>query len=138
MIEYENETPKYKKKKDNGSKSNRRSSHKHDYEEVIVQGWLFGFSWAYRCKICGRIKSKSYAMSHEGLRKEVPTKTGCISSRDFLSAEELHEKFPDKDIYIYQTNENGIPSFEDSSLIKLDFPEENSWHRCYIVLNSHY
>ena len=114
MIEYENETPKYKKKKDNGSKSNRRSSHKHDYEEVIVQGWLFGFSWAYRCKICGRIKSKSYAMSHEGLRK------------DFLSAEELHEKFPDKDIYIYQTNENGMPSFEDSSLIKLDFPEENS------------
>ena len=130
MIDYENEVPKHKKKKNTGSKSNRRSSHKHDYEEIIMQGWLFGFSWAYRCKICGRIKSKSYATSHDGLRKETPTVRGCISSRDYLSVEELHEKYPDKDIYVYQTDENGMPNFEDSSLVKLEFEDntENSWH----------
>ena len=129
MQDFYDEVPKHKKKKDGKSKSNRRSSHKHEYEDILLSGWLFGFSWTERCKICGRLKSKSYSAAKEGLMK--PRTHKYISNADYYTAEELHEKFPDIDIYVRKRNEDGSLSFEDHDIEKIEFtnPEgvENLW-----------
>ena len=109
--EKEMEVPKHKKKKDNGSKTNRRSDHKHEYKNVIKQGWLGGFQWAERCVICGRIKPKSYGMMYEGLKRD-NSERKCIGRDTYLSLEEIHEKYPDVKVYVYERKTGGMIDWE--------------------------
>lgn len=121
MYKYDDEAPKYKKKKDNKSKSNRRSSHKHEYKDILLEGFLFGFCWTEKCTICGRLKSKPYAASTEGLMR--PRTHSYIGREDYYSAEELHEKYPDIEIYTRKVNPDGTHSFADEDIIKIKFPD---------------
>ncbi len=122
MNTFDNETPKYRKKKNQTSKSSHRSDHKHDYERVIIEGWVGGFYWTDRCKICGRTKSLSYALAREGLRK--PKTTPYISSKDDYTLEEVHDKFPDKRVFQRRRDEEGHLCWEDSDLIEIIFSEK--------------
>lgn len=114
------ENAKYKKKKDQSSKSNRRSDHKHNYVKIIKSGWLMGYTWAYRCSICGRTKSVPYAESTIGLTREVKPK---IYGKDtYLSLKEIHEKYPETDIFIYKENPDNKYWFcDDNCLEKIIF-----------------
>lgn len=103
---YEEEV-RHKKKKPQNSKSQKRSDHKHEYEDVIVGG-LLGWNWGKVCKICGRLDTnKSFGTSSykEFLRDEYKEHHG-ISVKYFYTAEELKEKYPGTKIYVY-TEENG-------------------------------
>lgn len=119
MENYEFDIPKHRKKKDNGSKTNRRSSHKHQYQDIIMEGWLYGFCWAERCSICGRLKSKGFSTMTEGLMHKRDTRV--ISKDSYLTLEEIHEKFPNVDVYYRKRNEDGSISFNDEDLVKIDF-----------------
>lgn len=58
--EYQNsEIFKYKKRKPQNSKVSKRSDHKHQYEDVIVN-LGFAFALKQRCKICGRLNKDKY------------------------------------------------------------------------------
>lgn len=105
------EVPKYKKKKENSSKANKRSDHKHEYTDIIQEGWLFGFQWAQRCDICGRIKTKSYGMMHEGLKRD-NYEGKYISKNTYLSLEEIHEKYPDVKIYRRKRKDDGMVDWD--------------------------
>lgn len=114
------DTPKHKKKKDQSSKSNRRSDHKHNYVKVITSGWLMGFTWAYRCSVCGRIKSVPFSENSTGLTRE--EKPRVYGKNTYLSIEEIHEKFPDIDIYVAKEDPNNKYWFcDDNCLEKIIF-----------------
>ena len=100
----ENEIPKYlKSKASNISKSNRKSKHKHHYEECLIQ-YRFTFAgkthlntglYTY-CTICGKInerfkENKSIVKDYV---RTVDTPIGKYYSR--ISDEELYEKYHDK------------------------------------------
>ena len=100
----ENEIPKYlKQKESNISKSNRKSKHKHQYEECLIQyrstfigktclnTGLYTF-----CTICGKIyeqfkESKSIVKVYI---RSVDTPIGKCYSH--ISGEELYEKYHNK------------------------------------------
>nr|DAG52820.1 MAG TPA: hypothetical protein [Caudoviricetes sp.] len=102
--EDKNEIPKYKKKmKSNTSKSNRKSKHKHHYEECLIHyKFSFGNKNCIRtklssyCTICGKIgdrfkKDKSIV---KDFCRKVDTSIGeCYA---IISDEELYEKYHDK------------------------------------------
>lgn len=100
------DVPKYRKKKTSSkSHSSKRSDHKHDYEKVIIEGWLFGWEWGERCKICGRteyVLHSDYHDYHDFLKEGVT----ILSSNEsyWLSKEEIKEKYP------------GIPIFKAKRL----------------------
>lgn len=100
----ENEIPKYLKSTGSDiSKSNRKSKHKHHYEECIIQ-YKSTFAWKTHlntglytyCTICGKInerfkKNKSIVKDYI---RTVDTQIGkCYSC---ISDEELYEKYHDK------------------------------------------
>ena len=100
----ENEIPKYlKSTESNISKSNRKSKHKHHYEECLIQ---YRFTFAGKtclntglhtyCTICGKInerfkENKSIVKDYV---RTVDTPIGKCYSR--ISDEELYEKYHDK------------------------------------------
>ena len=100
----ENEIPKYlKSTESNISKSNRKSKHKHHYEECLIQ-YRFTFAgkthlntglYTY-CTICGKInerfkENKSIVKDYV---RTVDTPIGKCYSR--ISDEELYEKYHNK------------------------------------------
>ena len=100
----ENEIPKYlKPTESNTSKSNRKSKHKHQYEECLIQ---YKSTFAGKthlntglyiyCTICGKInerfkKNKSIVKDYV---REVNSPIGKCYSR--ISDEELYEKYHNK------------------------------------------
>lgn len=100
----ENEIPKYlKQKESNISKSNRKSKHRHQYEECLIQ---YNFRYANNdnlmttlysyCTICGKIgdRFKEDKSIVKDYRRTVDTPIGkCYS---LISDEELYEEYHDK------------------------------------------
>lgn len=100
----EYEIPKYLKQTgSNISKSNRKSKHKHQYEECLIQ-YPIAFSgrthistilYGY-CTICGKIgsvKNGKYETELEQLRKE---RQGDSKFCVFISDEEIYERYHNK------------------------------------------
>ena len=103
----ENEIPKYlKSTESNISKSNRKSKHKHHYEECLIQN---PFSFAGKnsihtqlssyCTICGKIggylKSGKYSKEIELLQKQRQEEDKHFRVIS-ISGKELYEKYHDK------------------------------------------
>ena len=103
----ENEIPKYlKQKESNISKSNRKSKHKHHYEECLIQ---HPFSFAGNtsiytqlnsyCTICGKIggylKNGKYTKEAELLKKQRQEEDKHFRVIS-ISGEELYERYHDK------------------------------------------
>lgn len=100
----ENEIPKYRKStKSNISKSNRKSNHKHQYEECLVQ-CKFDFlgenniltSLCNYCTICGKLgdrfdEDKSIVNDYV---KRIDTSVG--RGYQIMKSEALYEKYHDK------------------------------------------
>lgn len=100
----ENEIPKYlKSTESNISKSNRKSKHKHHYEECLIQydstfvGKINRHTGLTRyCTICGKIgsvKNGKYETELEQLRKE---RQGDSKFYVFISDEEIYERYHNK------------------------------------------
>ena len=102
----ENEIPKYlKQKESNISKSNRKSKHKHHYEECLIQyrstfaGKTHLNTGLYTyCTICGKInerfkENKSIVKDYIREVNSPIDKYKCYSR---ISGEELYEKYHDK------------------------------------------
>ena len=100
----ENDTPKYHKAtKSNISKSNRKSKHKHQYKECLIQ---YSITFAGRthidtrlygyCTICGKIgsvKNGKYKAELEQLRK---SRQGNNNFFITISGEEIYERYHNK------------------------------------------
>lgn len=100
----ENEIPKYLKSTESDvSKSNRKSKHKHQYEECLIQyeSTFVGKTRRHTilnayCTICGKIgsvKNRKYETELEHLRK---LRQGDSKSYVFISDEEIYERYHDK------------------------------------------
>ena len=100
----ENEIPKYlKQKESNISKSNRKSKHKHHYEECLIKNksifagktHLNTGLYTY-CTICGKINErfKENKSIVKDYIREVNSPIGKCYSR--ISDEELYEKYHNK------------------------------------------
>lgn len=98
--QYETEIPKYHKSTESDiSKSNRKSKHKHQYEECLIQ-YHFAFADKNRlstclcdyCTICGKI-------NNEFKETKITIKDRDISASKFhprITSEELYERYHDK------------------------------------------
>ena len=104
-----NEIPKYlKSTKSNISKSNRKSKHKHHYEECLIQ-----YKWNFKsnvftnkihtslhsyCTICGKIgdRFKDDKSIVKDYIREVNSPIGKCKCYSCISDEELYEKYHDK------------------------------------------
>ena len=102
----ENEIPKYlKQKESNISKSNRKSKHKHHYEECLIQyrSTFIGKThlntglYTY-CTICGKINErfKENKSIVKDYIREVNSPIGKYKCYSRISDEELYEKYHDK------------------------------------------
>lgn len=103
MNTYAAEIPKYlKQKESNVSKVKKKSKHKHQYEECLIQynssikkGHLITSLSSY-CTICGKIEDrfKEDKSIVKDYRRTVDTPIGkCYST---IPSEELYEKYHDK------------------------------------------
>ena len=102
----ENEIPKYlKSTESNISKSNRKSKHKHHYEECLIQN-KFIFAGKARlntglytyCTICGKINErfKENKSIVKDYIREVNSPIGKCKCYSRISDEELYEKYHNK------------------------------------------
>ena len=102
----ENEIPKYlKQKESNISKSNRKSKHKHHYEECLIQykSTFIGKTclntglYTY-CTICGKINErfKENKSIVKDYIREVNSPIGKCKCYSRISDDELYEKYHDK------------------------------------------
>lgn len=102
----ENEMPKYLKSTENNiSKSNRKSKHKHHYEECLIQNKSI-FTGKTRlntglytyCTICGKINErfKENKSIVKDYIKEVNSPIGKYKCYSCIFGEELYEKYHDK------------------------------------------
>lgn len=102
--QYETEIPKYyKSAESNVSKSNRKSKHKHQYEECLIQ---YNFDFVGKnhlitclhsyCTICGKIGGKFKGSNSivKDYRRTVDTPIGKCYSH--ITSEELYERYHDK------------------------------------------
>lgn len=97
MIDFcDGDAMRHKKKKDQKSKSSKRSDHKHQYEKIIIRGFI-GWQWAERCTICGRIKTKFCVSDREFIKPEY-RQLPYVSWQTYYSQEELEELYPDVEI----------------------------------------
>jgi hypothetical protein len=111
LVSPEDEIPTHKKKSVATSKSSveKRSSHKHDYERVIIQSSFQEdtYYWGKRCKICGRVddRDKFKASASKGLvKKTVKVEMSDSSTyyfKVFYSTAELKNLFPGVPILCY-------------------------------------
>lgn len=102
--ETNNDEPKYRKPREsNVSKANKKSKHKHQYEECLIQ-YKFSFGAKDKihtrlqsyCIICGKIgdRFKENKTIVKDYRRTVDTPIGkCYQ---MISDEELYEKYHDK------------------------------------------
>ncbi len=101
------EIPRHRKKSQTASRSNceKRSDHKHEYEKIIVEG-CFGYRWAKRCRICGRV-SDCYGhfstLNRSDFLKDSNGRSGFGYS-SALSLEEVRKKYPGFNIYKKDTS----------------------------------
>ena len=106
MFTQENEIPKYlKSTASNISKSNRKSKHKHHYEECLIQ---YRSTFAEKtclntglytyCTICGKINErfKENKSIVKDYIREVNSPIGKCKCYSRISDEELYEKYNDK------------------------------------------
>ena len=102
----ENEIPKYlKQKESNISKSNRKSKHKHQYEECLIKNksifagktHLNTGLYTY-CTICGKINErfKENKSIVKDYIREVNSPIGKYKCYSSISGDELYEKYHDK------------------------------------------
>ncbi len=104
------ETPKYRKKKAQNSKSEKRSDHKHEYVKTIqmsvntINGKIDGFYWATHCKVCGRLGSIDVHNNDDFRKPEYYGKSRWWSADMYLPFDEVIAKFPD--VPVYRTNPN--------------------------------
>ena len=98
----ENEIPKYLKQKESDvSKARKKSKHKHQYEECLIQHHFKGLDGIYTslrsyCTICGKIgeKFKEERSIVKDFRKTIDTSIGkCYQ---MITNEELYERYHDK------------------------------------------
>ena len=102
--QFENEIPKHHKSTEsNISKSNRKSKHKHQYEECLIQ---YNFDFAGKtyittclhsyCIICGKIgdRFKEDKSIVKDYKRTVDTPIGKCYSH--ITSEELYEKYHDR------------------------------------------
>ena len=147
----ENEIPKYlKQTESNTSKSNRKSKHKHQYEECLIQ---YPIAFAGRthistklygyCSICGKIgsvKNGKYKTELEQLEKSRQDNSNFLIT---ISGEEIYERYHNKlpifyiedsfADYVILERENNIkeqqyyekPMFIERTLKKIDSALEN-------------
>lgn len=100
----ENEIPKYiKQKESNTSKSNRKSKHKHQYEECLIQypiifaGKTFINTKLYGyCSICGKIGSVKNGKYKAELEQSEKSRQGNNSFLIAISGEEIYERYHNK------------------------------------------
>ena len=146
-----NEIPKYlKQTESNTSKSNRKSKHKHQYEECLIQ---YPIAFAGRthistklygyCSICGKIglvKNGKYKTELEQLEKSRQDNSNFLIT---ISGEEIYKRFHNKlpifyiddpfADYVILERENNIkeqqyyekPMFIERTLKKIDSALEN-------------
>ena len=108
LITTEDERLAYKKKSKTSSKSNsgKRSDHKHNYEQIIIEhgNRRPEYYWAKRCKICGRVDDgdRFKDISKKGLikkKKIIKLQSGTSYSFEiFYSFIELKQLFPNTSI----------------------------------------
>ena len=98
------EVARYRKKKPQTSKSEKRSDHKHLYEKSItvrysyIDGEITGFNWSTHCSVCGRLGD--FNIQDDDFRKPEYVGKARMWCRDmFLSLDEIKKKFPDIPIY---------------------------------------
>lgn len=147
----ENEKPKYHKTTEsNTSKSNRKSKHKHQYEECLIQ---YPITFAGRthistklygyCVICGKIgsvKNGKYKAELEQLEKSRQDNSNFLIA---ISGEEIYERYHNKlpvfyiedsfADYVVLERENNLkeqqyyemPNFIERMLKKIDSALEN-------------
>lgn len=102
------EIPKYRKRKQQKSKSSKRSDHKHVYEKSILihlscfgDHAITGFYWTTHCSVCGRIGDLS--INDDDFRRlEYVGRGRTWSAKMYLPKEEILAKFPN--VPVYQTN----------------------------------
>lgn len=83
------------------SKSVHRSNHKHEYEKVIIRGFI-GYAWGGRCRLCGKFQShyRHFSASrYMDFRRPESIGQYGISNESFFSLEEIRTRFPDVPIY---------------------------------------
>ena len=94
-----NEIPKYRKRKKQQSKVEKRSRHKHEYDRIII-GHTGGWGWGKKCSICGKMEQVWSSDPEERNRfRKLEKVVGNIEFYEALSLEELKEAFPDYPIY---------------------------------------
>ena len=100
----ENEIPKYlKQTESNTSKSNRKSRHKHQYEECLIQ---YPIAFAGRthistkltgyCTICGKIGSVKNGKFKAELEQLEKSRQGNNNFLITISGEEIYERYHNK------------------------------------------
>lgn len=120
-MNYEEKFPKYyKSKESNISKSNRKSKHKHQYEECFLQYNLIGYphiELSSYCTVCGKIgdRFKENKSIVKDYRRTVDTPIGkCYS---LISNEELYDKYHDKlPVFFIGDTFNKYVSLENNNL----------------------
>ena len=112
-MDFYDDVPRHKKKKSQKSKAKMRSDHKHEYEKIIINS-MFGWKWGKRCVICGRI-DEGHAFSsrdkEDFLKPDLTKSNNRISFRDYLSIQEIEEKFPHIPIFKMRDPKNGDFSY---------------------------
>ena len=95
---FDNDVPKYRKKKSNSSRSEKRADHKHDYQRVIVGNRLGSgaWHWSKRCSVCGRF-GLDKTMTNEFLKPNTFDNVWRLFA--YLSLDEVRQKYPDTPIY---------------------------------------
>lgn len=117
------DVPAHRKRSNSASKSvsGKRSSHKHDYEKVIIcSGFTSAeFYWGRRCRICGRVDDSGMFRAGASddfikVQKEVRLQGGytCVIS-EFYSAREIKKKFPEAVILKYDFKKRQYEELED-------------------------
>ena len=100
----ENEIPKYlKQTESNISKSNRKSKHKHQYEECLIQypiaiaGRIFIGTKLYGyCSICGKIGLVKNGKCKAELEQLEKSRQGNNNFLIAISGEEIYERYHNK------------------------------------------
>lgn len=101
------EIAKYKKKmKSNISCSEKRSSHKHIYERVIMPYYIFGYGWAKRCSVCGRYDFYNPdGHTYKDFMKKPYNEGIGFNCRGVMSLEEIHTKYPIYRLFYFEDEE---------------------------------